>query len=270
MQAERPCSPSQADADVERKPRAARQSRHRNRPERHSRLHARAVAIRRAPVRGCRGERKQEHGQSAAAPVLTTVPLGADRCRQGAAAVRAHCRADGGPARRLAAQRCAGAVQWRRCSSHRTDRSAGGCADWRPLVTTRARAFRGPDAAEASPRRCVSWRSRGRRWRGPSARATERPCRISAEQTGLLTAARPRVPGETARGQAMATGYSAWPAAGSASESGTASTLGQTAAAMTRPGHSDACANELSTRAGEKGVHERVNDCGSEGFGSLL
>src|SRR5215470_17414882 len=68
----------------------------------------------------------------------------------------------------------------------------------------------------------------------------------------------------------MVTGYSAWPAAGSASESGTVSTLGQTAAAMTRPDHADACANELSTRAGEKGVHERVNDCESEGFGSLL
>jgi hypothetical protein len=94
--------------------------------------------------------------------------------------------------------------------------------------------------------------------------------RISAEQTSLWTVARPGVPGKTACAQAMTTGYSAWPAAGSASESGTASTLGQTAAAMTRPGHSDACANELSTRAGEKGVHERVNDCGSEGFGSLL
>jgi len=67
------------------------------------------------------------------------VPLGADRWRQGAAAVRARCRADGGAERRLA-------VQWRRCS-RRTDRSAGGGADWRPLVTTRAWALRGPDAA---------------------------------------------------------------------------------------------------------------------------
>jgi len=30
-----------------------------------------------------------------------------------------------------------------------------------------------------------------------------------------------------------------------------------------------ACANVLSTRVGEKGVHERVNGCGSGGFGSL-
>ena len=44
--------------------------------EGHSRLHAGAATIRRAPVRGWRGERKGEHGQSAAAPVLTTVPLG--------------------------------------------------------------------------------------------------------------------------------------------------------------------------------------------------
>ena len=131
--------------------------------EGHSRLHAGAATIRRAPVRGWRGERKGEHGQSAAAPVLTTVPLGSDEVRQGAATVRARCRADGGPERRLAAQRKAGAVQRRRCISRYTDRSAGGYADWRPLVTTRARAFRGPDAAEASPRRCASWRSRGRR-----------------------------------------------------------------------------------------------------------
>src|SRR5262245_20790569 len=44
--------------------------------EGHSHLHAGAATIRRAPVRGWRGERKGEHGQSAAAPVLTTVPLG--------------------------------------------------------------------------------------------------------------------------------------------------------------------------------------------------
>ena len=31
-----------------------------------------------------------------------------------------------------------------------------------------------------------------------------------------------------------------------------------------------ACANELSTRAGEKGVYERGNDCGAGGFGSVL
>jgi hypothetical protein len=32
--------------------------------------------IRRAPVRRCGGEKHQRHGQSAAAPVRTTVPLG--------------------------------------------------------------------------------------------------------------------------------------------------------------------------------------------------
>jgi hypothetical protein len=31
-----------------------------------------------------------------------------------------------------------------------------------------------------------------------------------------------------------------------------------------------ACANELSTRAGEKGVHEGVNGCGSGDCGILL
>ena len=44
----------------------------------------------------------------------------------------------------------------------------------------RARAWGGLNAAEAAPRRRGRWRSRGRRWRGPSARATERPCCLSA------------------------------------------------------------------------------------------
>jgi len=86
--------------------------------------------------------------------------------RQGAAAVRARCRADGGPERRLAAWRKAGAVQRRRLSRC-TDRSAGGGADRHTFTTTRARALRGLDAAEAAPRRRGWWRSRGRRWRGP-------------------------------------------------------------------------------------------------------
>ena len=116
--------------------------------------------------------------------------------RQGAASVRARCRADGGQERGLAAQPFAGAVQRRRGISRCTDRSAGGCADWRTFSTTRARACGGLDAAEAAPQRCVSGRSRGRRWRGPSARATERPCRLSAVPAGLLTAARPSVPGK--------------------------------------------------------------------------
>ncbi len=100
--------------------------------------------------------------------------------RQGAASVRARCRADGGQERGLAAQPCAGAVQRRRCISRCTDRSAGGCADRHTVLTTRAQACSGLDAAEAAPRRRVRWRSRGRWWRGPMARATERPCRLSA------------------------------------------------------------------------------------------
>ena len=107
-------------------------------------------------------------------------PLGGRSVRQGVAAVRARCRADGGQERGLAAQPCAGAVQRRRGISRCTDRSAGGCADWRTFSTTRARACGGLDAAEAAPRRRVRWRSRGRWWRGPMARATERPCRLSA------------------------------------------------------------------------------------------
>ena len=164
--------------------------------ERHSRLPAGACAIRRTPWRGVWGGRHQRHGQSAAAPVPAFVsPLGGELVRQGAASVRARCRADGGPEYRLAAQPCVGAVQRRRGISRCTDWSAGGCADWRTLVTTRARALRGPDAAAASPRRRASWRSGGRRWRGLSARATTRPCRPSAVETGLLTAARPDVSG---------------------------------------------------------------------------
>ena len=81
------------------------------------------------------GERKQWHGQSAAAPVPSSVrPLAGRTVRQGAASVRARCRADGGQERGLAAQQPAGAVQpWRRISGC-TDRSAGGCADRRTFV----------------------------------------------------------------------------------------------------------------------------------------
>ncbi len=148
--------------------------------------------------------------------------------RQGAAAVRARCRADGGPERSLAAQPCAGAVQRRRCISRCTDRSAGGCADRHTVSTTRARAWGGLDAAEASPRRCVSWRSRGRRWRGPSARATDRPCRISAVQAGSLTPARPGVPGKPLVREPLRD--SAPPAADSAGEGSPVPLPGQTRA----------------------------------------
>ena len=72
-------------------------------------------------ARGKGGGRKQWHGQSAAVPVLTAVP-------------------PGGPERRLAAQREAGAVRRRRCISRRTDRSADRCADWHTEATACARA----------------------------------------------------------------------------------------------------------------------------------
>jgi len=94
-------------------------------------------------------------------------PLGGDEVRQGAASDRARCRADGGPERRLAAQQSTGAVQRQRCIRRCMDRSAGGGADRRTCLTIRARACGGLDAAEAAPRRCVRWRSRGRRWHGP-------------------------------------------------------------------------------------------------------
>ena len=83
----------------------------------------------------------------------------------------------------------------RPCERGFTDRSADRCADWCTDPSVRARAFNGPDAAEASPRRWASWRSRGRWRRRPSARATERPYRLSAVENGLLTAARPDVSG---------------------------------------------------------------------------
>ena len=65
-----------------------------------------------SPWRGCGGDRNQPHGQSAAAPVPSFLsPWGGDEVKQGAASVRARCRADRGPDHRLAAQRKAGAVQ---------------------------------------------------------------------------------------------------------------------------------------------------------------
>ena len=158
-------------------------------------LPSRSAAIGRAPWRGRRATGSVARAERSGAGAFLVSPLGGDEVRQGAASVRARCRADGGPECRLAAQPCAGAVQRRRGLSRCTDRSAGGCADRRTLSTTCARACGGLDAAEASPRRCALWRSRGRRWRGPFARATERPCRLSAVQAGLLTAAQPGVSG---------------------------------------------------------------------------
>ena len=139
---------------------------------------SRSVSDPQSPSRGLRGEQESAaRAERSGAGALPLCPLGGGLVRQGAASVRARCRADGGQERGLAAQPCAGAVQRRRGISRCTDRSAGGCADRRTVATTRARAWGGLDAAEAAPRRRVRWRSRGRRWRGPSARATERPCR---------------------------------------------------------------------------------------------
>ena len=135
-----------------------------------------------------------------------------------------------------------------------TDRSAGGCADRRTFSTTRVRALRGLDVAEASPRRCASWRSCGRWWRGPSARATARPCRLSAVPASPLTAARPGVPWKplvreplppaTALRQRLAASHQRGP---------------PRAAARADHGGWDrararACSNKLSTRAGENGA----------------
>jgi hypothetical protein len=138
-----------------------------------------------------------------------------------------------GPERGLAAQRLAGAVRRRRGISRCTDRSAGGCADRRTFTTVCARAWGGVEAAEASPRRRVRWRSCGRRWRGPSARATARPCRLSAVPAGPLTAARPDVSGKPLGCEPQPRATSASPAAGSAGEGSPVPLPGQTPAAGT-------------------------------------
>jgi hypothetical protein len=109
-------------------------------------------------------------------------PLGGDEVRQGAAAVRARCRADGGPECRLAAQREVGAVQPRsvRLSEAALTGPPTAAQTGIPICPFVRELCVGREAAEAAPRRRVRWRSRGRRWRGPSARATARPCRLSA------------------------------------------------------------------------------------------
>ena len=69
---------------------------------------SRSAAIGRAPVRGWWGREEAVHGQSTAAPVPTAVPpWGGGEEREGAASVRARCRADGGPECGLAAPRAA-------------------------------------------------------------------------------------------------------------------------------------------------------------------
>jgi hypothetical protein len=85
----------------------------RSRQERRSRLPSGVPTSDTVPW-GRRGERKQRHGQSAAAPVPSfREPPGGALVRQGPAAVRVRCRTDGGPECRLAAQRKTGAVQLR-------------------------------------------------------------------------------------------------------------------------------------------------------------
>jgi len=153
-------------------------------------------AIRRTPWRGLRGGRKQWHGQSAAAPAPSFLsPLGAAR---GGKAQRLFERvAEPTGSQNVAwlptpAQGGGSPAAQRPCERGCPDRSADRCADWCTDPSVRARACGGLDTAEAPPRRRASWRSRGRR----SARATTRPCRLSAVQTGLLTAARPDVSGK--------------------------------------------------------------------------
>jgi hypothetical protein len=129
-------------------------------------------------------------------------------------------------------------------------------------VTARVRACGGLDAAEAAPRRCVSWRSRGRRWRGPAARATERPCRLSAG----------RKRGEGSLGHCSYARHGRRPPRGA---SGWQRQRGQPcAAAWADQGVYDraggmACCNELSTRAGENRAPGRANCCRQWGFGIL-
>jgi hypothetical protein len=128
------------------------------RQERRSRLPPGAKRLTEPPHEGeGRWQESAARAERSGAGACLWSPLGGDEVWQGAAAVRARCRTDGGQGRRLAAQRLAGAVQWRRCISRCTDRSAGGCADWHTFSTTRARASGGLEAAEASPLRCAGW-----------------------------------------------------------------------------------------------------------------
>jgi hypothetical protein len=119
-------------------------------------------AIRRAPWRGFGGEQHQRHGQSAAAPVPSVcAPWGADR---------------GGKAQRLfehVAEPTGGQNSVCLCSRSQGQSSGNGVSaaaltglptaalTGSISLTTRARACCGLDAAEASPRRWASWRSRG-------------------------------------------------------------------------------------------------------------
>jgi len=187
-------------------------------------------------------------------------PLGGRSVRQGAAAVRARCRADGGQERGQAAQPCAGAVQRRRCISRCTDRSAGGCAAWRTFSTTRARAWGGRDAAEASSRRCASWRSRGRRWRGPSARATDRPCRAASAPCRLVRSLRR---GQVSLGNRSCASHCAT----ALRQQPTAPARAATCHCLGRPGPSRR--RELCTQAGENRSEWWGKWCCQQGLSTL-
>ena len=118
-------------------------------------------------VRGWGGwEESAARAERSGAGAFRVCPLGGSEGRQGAASVRARCRADGGPEYRLAAQRPAGAVRRRRGISRCTDRSAGGCADRRTLATARARATAAchrtpPEAGNAAQVRVAQCRCPG-------------------------------------------------------------------------------------------------------------
>jgi hypothetical protein len=127
--------------------------------------------------------------------------------RQGAASVRARCRADGEPARRLAPQQSAGAVPRQRCLSRYTDRSADRRADRYTDPSVRARALRGPRSrggrasaacAMAPPWTMVAWA------RGPRDQATL-PSQRRRDRSVDSGAA--RCPWHTAQTHATAVGH---------------------------------------------------------------
>ena len=137
-----------------------------------------------APQRRLRdqGRARQRRGQ--AAVTSTWEAPGGSEVRQGAAAVRARCRADRGQERGLAARPCVGAVQRWRGTSRCTDRSAGGCADWHAFADHSCASLwwsgrRGGSAsavyAMAQPWTTVEWAVRPARPNDPAASA---PCRL--------------------------------------------------------------------------------------------
>src|SRR5262249_51399106 len=74
---------------------------------------------------------------------------------------------------------------------------------------------------------------RGRWWRGPTARATARPCRLSVMPAGLLPAARPEIPGTPYVREPWLAGHRASPGADRAGGGGPTPLPGQTLAART-------------------------------------